>query len=104
MIGAYIDVKGRSAARVRISFGAERHLLSAEQFHTEATMRRMPGLGIVTARRSAAIYRLPREFIDNDDVVVTVGLTSSYEAHQFDRLLNLKPGEAIVLTASEPVS
>ena len=77
--------------------------LSAEQFHTEATLRRMPGLGIVTARRSAAIYRLPPEFIDNDDVVVTVGLTSCYEAHQFDRLLNLKPGEAIVLTASEPV-
>jgi AraC-like DNA-binding protein len=77
--------------------------LSAEQFHTEATLRRMPGLGIVTARRSAAIYRLRREFIDSDDVVVTVGLTSSYEAHQFDRLLNLKPGEAIVLTASEPV-
>ena len=52
--------------------------LSAERFHTEATLRRMPGLGIVTARRSAAIYRLPPEFIDNDDVVVTVGLTSSY--------------------------
>jgi AraC-like DNA-binding protein len=77
--------------------------LSAEQFHTEATLRRMPGLGIVMARRSAAIYRLRREFIDSDDVVVTVGLTSCYEAHQFDRLLNLKPGEAIVLTASEPV-
>src|SRR5262249_57084593 len=27
---------------------------------------------------------------------------SSYEVHQFDRLLNLKPGEGIVLTASEP--
>ena len=77
--------------------------LSDEQFHTEATLRRMPGLGIVTARRSAAIYRLRREFIDSDDVVVTVGLTSSYEARQFNRLLNVKPGEAIVLTASEPV-
>ena len=76
--------------------------LSAERFHTEATLRRMPGLGIVTARRSAAIYRLPREFIDNDDVFVTIGLTSGYEVHQFDRLLNLKVGEAIVLTASEP--
>jgi AraC-like DNA-binding protein len=55
------------------------------------------------AGRSAAIYRLRREFIDSDDVVVTVGLTSSYEARQFNRLLNVKPGEAIVLTASEPV-
>jgi AraC-like DNA-binding protein len=76
--------------------------LSAEQFHTEATLWRIPGLGIVTARRSAAIYRLPREFIDNDDVFVTVGLTSSYEAHQFGRLLSLKRGEASVMTASEP--
>src|SRR6267142_5564174 len=76
--------------------------LSTEQFHTEATLRRMPGLGLVRARRSAAIYRLRREFIDNDDVVITVGLTSSYEAHQLGRLLNLSRGEASVLTASEP--
>jgi hypothetical protein len=66
--------------------------LSTEQFHTEATIRRMPGLGLVRARRSAAIYRLRREFIDNDDVVITVGLTSSYEAHQLGRLLNLSRG------------
>ena len=78
--------------------------LSTEQFHTEATIRRMPGLGLVRARRSAAIYRLRREFIDNDDVVITVGLTSGYEAHQFGRLLNLSRGEASVLTASEPAS
>ena len=76
--------------------------LSDEQFHTEATMRRMPGLGIVTARRSAAIYRLRREFIDSDDVVVTVGLTSRFEAHQFGRTFGMSRGEASVLTASEP--
>src|SRR5258708_32374844 len=34
--------------------------------------------------------------------VITVGLTSSYEAHQLGRLLNLSRGEASVLTASEP--
>lgn len=76
--------------------------LGAEPFHTEATMRRMPGLGIVTARRSAAVYRLPREFIDSDDVVVTVGLTSHYETHQFGRTLSMERGEASVLTTSEP--
>ena len=65
--------------------------LSAEQFHTEVILRSMPGLGIVTARRSAAIYHLPRKFINNDDVFATIGLTPSYEVYQFDRLLNLKP-------------
>ncbi len=76
--------------------------LSTEQFHTEATLRRMPGLGLVTARRSAAIYRLRREFIDSDDVVIAVGLSSGCEVHQLGRLLNLSRGEASVLTASEP--
>lgn len=76
--------------------------LAGEQFHTEATLWRMPGLGIAKARRSAAIYRLPRQFIDSDDVFVTVGLTSRYEAHQFGRQLDLTPGAASVMTASEP--
>src|SRR3954463_11447318 len=76
-VDACREVYGRTLSRRDIE------PLSAEPFHTEATMRRMPGLGIVTARRSAAIYRLRREFIDSDDVVVTVGLTSCSEAHQF---------------------
>lgn len=76
--------------------------LSAEPFHTEVTLWRMPGLGVAKANRSGAIYRLPRKFIDNDDVFVTVGLTSRCEAHQFGRVLDLKPGEASVMTASEP--
>jgi AraC-like DNA-binding protein len=76
--------------------------LSTEQFHTEATLRRMPGLGLMAARRSAAVYRVHGEIIDNDNVVVVVGLTSGYEAHQLGRTLNLGRGDAIVLSMSEP--
>jgi AraC-like DNA-binding protein len=76
--------------------------LSTEQFHTEATLRRMPSLGLMAARRSAAIYRLRPEIIDNDDVVIVAGLTSEYQAHQLGRTVDLGPGEAIVLTMSEP--
>lgn len=75
---------------------------SAEPFRTEATLWRMPGLGVAKARRSAAAYRLPREFVDSDDVFVTVGLTSRYEVHQFGRGLDLKPGEASLMTAAAP--
>ena len=77
--------------------------LANEPFATEATLRRMRGLGLVTARRSAAIYRLRREFIDSDDVVMTVGLTSSYEVHHLARAQQLAPGAAIVMTGSEPI-
>jgi AraC-like DNA-binding protein len=76
--------------------------LSTEEFHTEATLRRMPGLGLMAARRSAAVYRLRPETIDNDDIVIVAALTSGYQAHQLGRTLDLGPGEAIVLTMSEP--
>jgi AraC-like DNA-binding protein len=95
-LGACREIYGRTLSKRDIE------PLSTEPFHTEATLRRMPGLGLVRARRSAAIYRLRREFIDNDDVVITVGLTSGCEAHQRGRLLNLSRGDASVLTASEP--
>ena len=46
--------------------------LSTERFHTEATLRRMPGLGLVRARRSAALMRLAAgsQSHGDDDVVV----------------------------------
>ena len=76
--------------------------LSTEPLHVEATLRRMPGLGMMSCRRSAATYHRRREFIDHDDVGVTVGLTSDYEAYQRGRTLAMKRGEAIVMTGSEP--
>jgi AraC-like DNA-binding protein len=90
------DIYGRTLSRRDIE------PLSDEPFRTEVTLWRMPGLGVAKARRSAAIYRLPRQFIDSDDVFMTVGLTSRCEAHQFGCPLDLKPGEARVMTASEP--
>ena len=95
-LDACLEIYGRTLSKRDID------PLSTEQFHTEGTLRRMPGLGLVTARRSAAIYRLRREFIDSDDVVIAVGLSSGCEVHQLGRLLDLSRGAASVLTASEP--
>ncbi len=76
--------------------------LSAEPLHTEATLRRMPGLAVNVVRRSAVIHNRRREFVSHDDVGITVGLTSSFEANQFGRTLTMSRGEAIVLTGAEP--
>jgi AraC-like DNA-binding protein len=95
-VDACCEVYGRVLSRRDIE------PIAIEQFHTEATLRRMPNLGLMAARRSAAIYRLRREIIDNDDVVIVVGLTSRYQAHQLGRTLDLGRGDAVVLTMSEP--
>ena len=76
--------------------------LSVRQFHAEATLLRMPGLAMMAGRRSASVYHRRREFIDHDDVGFTWGLTSSYQAHQFGRTVDLARGQAIVLTGAEP--
>ena len=78
--------------------------LSGQEFHTDAIMRRMPGLVVNTVRRSAVIHNRRREFVDNDDVGITVGLTSNFEASQSGRTLTMNPGDAVVLTGAEPAS
>jgi len=95
-LDAMRETYGRTLQRVDIE------PLSSEPFDAEATLRRMPGLAMFSGRRSAAIYHRRREFIDHDDVGVTVGLTSGYEAHQLGRTFALNRGDAIVMTGSEP--
>jgi AraC-like DNA-binding protein len=72
-------------------------------FHTELTLRRMPGLSLYRASRSAAIYRRSRD-IEHDDVVLIAGFTASYEVHHLGRTLNMGPREAVILTAGEAAS
>ncbi len=93
---AWREIYGRTLQRLDIE------PLSVQQFHAEATLLKMPGLALMAGRRSASVYHRRREFIDHDDVGFTWGLTSSYQAHQFGRTLDMGRGQAIVLTGAEP--
>jgi len=92
------EIFGRNLQKVHVE------PLSMESFYTTVTLRRMPGLSLMTASRSAAIYRRSREFIEHDDVIVIAGITSSYEVHHLGRTIQLGPDEAVVLTGAEPAS
>jgi AraC-like DNA-binding protein len=95
-LDALREAYGRTLQKVEIE------PLSVERLHAKATLRRMPGLAMITCQRSAAIYRRRREVIDHDDVGITVGLTSGYEAQQLGRTLSLSRGDAVVMTGGEP--
>jgi AraC-like DNA-binding protein len=97
-VEALHEIFGRNLQKVHVE------PLAGESFHTTVTLRRMPGLALYTASRSAAIYRRSRELIEHDDVVLIAGFTSSYEVHHLGRTLNMGPGEAVVLTGAEPAS
>lgn len=76
----------------------------AESFYAAVTLRKMPGLSLYTASRSAANYRRSRELIEHDDLIMIAGFTSSYEVHHLGRTLNMGRGEAVILTGAEPAS
>jgi AraC-like DNA-binding protein len=76
--------------------------LSDEPLHVEATLLRMPGLAMAVGRRSGAVYRRRREFIDHDGVSITWHSSSSCHARQLGRALDARGGQAIVLTGGEP--
>ena len=95
-LDAWREIYGRTLAKVDVE------PLSSDQFLTEATLRRMPGLAVNVVRRSPVIHNRRREFINHDDVGMTLGLTSHFEANQFGRTLTMNRGEAIVLTGAEP--
>jgi AraC-like DNA-binding protein len=95
-VEALHEIFGRNLQKVHVE------PLAGESFHTTVTLRRMPGLSLYTASRSAAIYRRSRELIEHDDVVMIAGVTSSYEVQHLGRTLNMGLGEAVVLTGAEP--
>jgi AraC-like DNA-binding protein len=97
-IEALHEIFGRHLQKVHVEPRA------GESFHAAVTLRRMPGLSLYTASRSAAIYRRSRELIEHDDVVMIAGFTSSYEVHHLGRTLNMERGEAVILTGAEPSS
>ena len=77
-------------------------LLSTGRLHIKATMRQMPGLALAAGRSSPLIFQRRREFIDHDDVVFVWGRTSSYQAGQFGRTLDMDRGQAVVLAGADP--
>ena len=97
-VEAVHEIYGRNLQKVHVEPLAE------ESFHTATTLRRMPGLALYTASRSAAIFRRSRELIEHDDVVVLAGLTCGYEVHHLGRTINMGRGEAVILTGAEPAS
>jgi AraC-like DNA-binding protein len=93
---AWREIYGRTLHKLAIE------PLSVEDVEVDATLRRIPGLAIMTGLRSAAVYRREGAYMDHDDVVLTVGLSSGFEAFQLGRTSTMRCGEAIVLTGTEP--
>lgn len=73
----------------------------APSFAAQATLRALPGMGLVTmASRELRFHKL-KNLIDNDDVVLAIVETGFWDGEQFGRTARLGPGEAILCSNAE---
>src|SRR5437588_634015 len=93
---AWREIYGRALLKLDIE------PIEPDELHADVLMRKLPGLGIMVGSRSATLYRRSRQRIDNDDIILSVGLASGFEATQFGRAAVMQRGEAVVVTAAEP--
>jgi hypothetical protein len=86
-VEAWREIYGRTLLKLEIE------PIEVGAFHTDVRMRKVPGLGMITGSRSATFYR--RNRIDNDDLVMSFGLGSGFEAMQFGRTETMQPGRSL---------
>jgi AraC-like DNA-binding protein len=77
--------------------------VETDDLHADMLFRRLPGLGIMSGERSAAIYRRKHCQIDSDNLFVTIGLAGNFVAEQLGRDAHMGPGDAFVGTGAEPI-
>lgn len=96
-LAAWRELYGRRMCKVDIE------PIDAETFHTDVTLRRMPGLSLMRGHRSPALYRRKRTQLESDNVFVTVSLAGGFEATQLGRHADMVCGDALVGTGAEPM-
>ncbi|HEV2550859.1 MAG TPA: AraC family transcriptional regulator [Stellaceae bacterium] len=97
-IAIWREVIGRKVLRIDIEPWPER------QFHIDATVRTMPGAGVVSASISEFRVARTRELTadGNDNLRLVINLSGSERISQCGRELVLGAGEATLMSCAEP--
>jgi len=94
-LAAWRDIFGRTVVNLDI----EPH--DRDSFRSEATLCRLPGLGVLRARSSAVHLSHSRDLIVDDDLSFMAAPTCKYAASQFGRNAVLGPGDGVLMDNAE---
>jgi AraC-like DNA-binding protein len=75
--------------------------LSAMPFAAQATVRALPGMGLVSMTSRDLRFRKPPDLIDNDDLVLAIVETGRWNSAQRGREAHLGAGEAVLCSNAE---
>jgi AraC-like DNA-binding protein len=94
-MAAWREVFGRTVVNLDIE------PLTPDGFHAEATVCRLPGLGVLRATSAAVHLSHSRELILDDDLSFMAAPTCSYAASQHGRDATLAPGDGVLMNNAE---
>jgi AraC-like DNA-binding protein len=77
---------------------------SEAPFTVDATLRALPGLGIVSMATQGLRFSKPRNLIDSDDLILVTVETGGYSGWQLGREVHLGPNDAVVRSNAEVAS
>ena len=84
------EVYGRTIAKVDLEPRADDELM------IEASLRNLPGLGLVSVTSTELRFHKPASLIDNDDIVLLIVDTGYWTGTQFGRTVRLEAGDAVL--------
>ena len=85
----------------RTLLNVEIEAVSQESFSAHATIRTLPGIGLMTASISAVRYRRTAELIRSDDILFSFGAAEGSYARQRGREASAKAGDALIMLGAE---
>lgn len=92
---AWREVFGRTVCNLDIT------PLQGEDFHSQATVCQLPGLGVLLASSDAAHLSHTRELIRDGDLWFMAAPTCSFTATQLGRSVEGGPGDGVLMTNAE---
>ena len=94
-IAAWHEVYGRTIAKIDLEPPAD------GEFMINASLRNLPGLGLVSMTSTELGFHKTRRLIDNDDVILTVVDSGHWSGSQLGREARLEAGDAALSTTAE---
>ena len=89
------ELFGRTISRLELE------PLSDSELMAQATLRRLPGLGLVSMASAELRYQKLASLIDNDDVILAILDTGRWSSHQLGREVTLFPGDAALCSNAD---
>lgn len=97
-VAVWRDLYGKTIARLDID------PLNDDALMAEASLRSLPGLGLVSMASTPLRFRKPKDLISNDDLILMIVDSGQWTGSQLGREASLEAGDAVLCSNADVAS